>query len=424
MRNQHAITASVFAVGLCAGLIAGCQVYDFEPVTPIIIGQNTKEIRIVATAAKPNIMLLVDKSGSMNLPVDDSGGCASCGGTSEPLCDETLCPTRIANLRQAMETFLRSNGAIARFGVSFYPDDASCGVRQDDTIDPGTPISTSNDVDTELQVHADSIADRIAAIQGGSTGGSFSTGGGTPTGASIQTIAELPELNTNLREDFILLMTDGLPNCNPENELAVPNCICASGGSCIDGSREACLDQTATVAKIAAARQQREIRTIVIGFGNDTLGGAPVLNAMAEAGGFTRQCETDAECGAGDVCLDSAGGARHCRDNKYYQAANGAELEAALLAITKILPEPCLVTLARDPPDQDPALLVVYLQRNEDPVPRRLVDSGAAPDYRYVPSTSTKGPFVELLGATCEIVKTGATAQNPVRVEVRIITII
>jgi hypothetical protein len=419
MRNRNVLTASMFAVGLGAGFIAGCQVYDFEPVTPLIIGQDTTEREIVAKAAKPNIMLLVDKSGSMNLPVNDTGTCTSCGGSTEPLCDETACPTRIRDLREAMVSFLQANGSIARFGVSFYPDDQSCGIAQDDTIDPGVPVSTSADVDSELQTDANAVAARIAAVQAGTLGSSNSTGGGTPTGASIQTVAEDPQLNTTARDDFILLLTDGLPNCNPQHESQVPECTCASGGICPTGSKLACLDLNGTVGKITAAREQRGIRTIVIGFGNDTLGGAPTLNAMAEAGGFTRQCNADADCGAGDVCLDPVDGIRHCQNNKYYQAANATELEAALIAISKILQDPCVFPLNRDPPDNNPDLLVVYIQRNEDPVPRRLTDGT---DYEYHPTNGTQGPYVELLGATCETVKNEATAENPVRVEVRVIT--
>ncbi|HSP77727.1 MAG TPA: VWA domain-containing protein, partial [Myxococcaceae bacterium] len=62
---------SALVVGLLGGVFAaGCQTYDFEPVEPLALAQTTETRRIEARERKPNLMLLVDTSGSMTDPVD------------------------------------------------------------------------------------------------------------------------------------------------------------------------------------------------------------------------------------------------------------------------------------------------------------------------------------------------------------------
>ncbi|HEY0093821.1 MAG TPA: VWA domain-containing protein, partial [Archangium sp.] len=62
---------SALAVSLVGGVLAtGCQTYDFEPVEPLAVAQTTETRRIEARGLKPNMMMLVDTSGSMTAPVD------------------------------------------------------------------------------------------------------------------------------------------------------------------------------------------------------------------------------------------------------------------------------------------------------------------------------------------------------------------
>src|SRR5438034_875816 len=68
--------------------------------------------------------------------------------------------------------------------------------------------STSNDVLTELQANATAIDAEIAKI---------SPLYGTPTGTTLQVLAGYAPLSNPDRDDYVLLLTDGLPNCNPSN---------------------------------------------------------------------------------------------------------------------------------------------------------------------------------------------------------------
>jgi hypothetical protein len=201
------------AVGFGALLAAGCQTYDFEPVEPLAVAQTTQTKTVIARQSKPDLMLLVDKSGSMLFPINpqDANCPAGCGPTSP--CPGT-CKTRISELRSAMNTFLTQNGTVARFGLSQYPTDGLCGNTQPNPASLVVGLSQSNDVDSELQAKANEVKTAI---------NSLAPTGGTPTGASLRFVGNDPTLSNPDREDFVVLLTDGLPNCNAANP---NNCQC------------------------------------------------------------------------------------------------------------------------------------------------------------------------------------------------------
>lgn len=363
-----------------AVLAAGCQTYDFEPVAPIALSQTTVAETIIARGSVPNLMLLVDTSGSMSDPVSPGSG-----------------TTRWTALKRAMGTFLSNNGDIARFALATYPTEAQ------DFCGPSTSLRKELPEVEEaqpLREHALEVNRVLQAIT--------RVEGGTPTADSLRYVGSLGGLHTQEREDFVLLLTDGLPNCNFNNPNSGPGpaCRCTFGDASLcsgSNARRGCLDDQNSVAAVRELRA-RGIRTIVVGFGADTAAGdAPgVLNAMAEAGGFARQCEVDGDCGAGDTCEAAAG---LCR-RRYYQAANGAELATALERISAGLnPQPCMI---RIPPQQLPsseAMVVVYVKGE-----------------RVAPGEDTwrlkAGAGVELKGGLCERASR-ATPADPLPVEVR-----
>jgi hypothetical protein len=281
---------------------------------------------------KPNLMILLDKSGSMNAPLPGGVSCSTC---AFPNCNENTCPTRMGTLQRAMSAFLTVNGRTARMGLTVFPADNVCTpAGQAQVLSTTAPPSDS---DVDLQSWADAINTKIQMQM---------PVGGTPTGASLQFVGSLADLNTLQRDDFVLLLTDGLPNCNPNN----PNvctmpaaCRCTlNAGNCgtmvIDTDpnnfcRKGCLDQEATVRAVADLRA-KDIRTIVVGFGSDFAVGGDgyaVLNAMAAAGGAPRTCPggSDAECG-GTTCLSN----RTCAQG-FYAATNATELAVALTQIAR-----------------------------------------------------------------------------------------
>src|SRR2546423_40455 len=162
-------------------------------------------------------------------------------------------------------------------------------------------------------------------------------GGGPPPARVRRAPGASPPLLDGVRKNFVLLLTDGLPNCNPSNSANPSTCSCTSNacgaaGSC---STLTCLDDVNTVGAISELKG-RGISTLVVGFGADTAcGNAPdVLDQMATAGGFPQSC---------------AG----CR--KFYAAKNAAELSDVL---TKIIggidPLPCELAIAPQPSDPSP----------------------------------------------------------------------
>lgn len=359
---------------------AGCQTYDFEPVEPFALSQTTVAETIISRGSVPNLMLLVDTSGSMNDPVGGGGG-----------------TTRWAVLRRTMGSFLSANGDIARLALATYPTPESNFCGPSTSLRKELPEVEDSNL---LKEHALQVNQALQDID--------RVDGGTPTADSLRYVGSLAGLHTQEREDFVLLLTDGLPNCNFDNPNSGPSpeCRCTFGdmNSCSgSNARRGCLDDQNSIAAVRELRA-RGIRTIVVGFGADTaVGDAPeVLNAMAEAGGFARRCEVDGDCGAGDSCEAAAG---LCR-RRYYQAANGDELAAALEKITAGLnPQPCLI---RIPPEQLPsseAMVVVYVKGER---------MAAGEDSWRLKA----GVGVELKGSLCE--RAGrATPADPLPVEVR-----
>jgi len=111
------VLAVASAVLAAVAIVVGCQTYDFEPVQPIAIAQTTASYSTIGRSLKPNMALLVDKSGSMNFAVNPSdpncdvgtGLPSNCGQTLAPPCP-AACPTRWGDLKAAMTQFLSNNG--------------------------------------------------------------------------------------------------------------------------------------------------------------------------------------------------------------------------------------------------------------------------------------------------------------------------
>ena len=119
MNLKAALIAGVAsaAVGLAVG---GCQTYDFEPVEPLALAQTTERKVVLSRKKKPNIMLLVDKSGSMKSQV-------------------TSTTTRLSEMKSAMNDFLVDYGNTARFGLAVFPEATKESLRSAVSRGPGGP---------------------------------------------------------------------------------------------------------------------------------------------------------------------------------------------------------------------------------------------------------------------------------------------
>ncbi|EPX55689.1 CglB [Cystobacter fuscus DSM 2262] len=403
-------------VGTLSGVLtSACQTYDFEPVEPLAISQTTETRTIEARALKPNLMLLVDTSGSMTAPVNPTlPACrvngTVCGSTANP-CDVTKCPTRWSDLQDAMSSFLDESGTIARIGLATYPEGDSCGASSG--ISVPLPEDEKED-DATLKENARKVKASLLAIKNSGPAGSLVPQGGTPTSSSLAYVGSRPELRKDNRADFVVLLTDGLPNCNENYPTPGPSqdCFCILSSCAPESGTEriGCLDTNASVAAVKALRNSDEkldIQTIVIGFGTDFkanteagIRGAATLQGMGVEGGFERKCSTNADCGTDDTCT-----AGKCK-RSFFEAENKTQLSQALRAIAEevIAEAPCELRI--DPAERPTSeeLMVVYLNGE------RL---SPGPDTWVM-----KEPGIVFQGSTCDRIE-ASSPSAPAKIEVR-----
>ncbi|WP_434344976.1 adventurous gliding motility lipoprotein CglB [Myxococcus virescens] len=406
---------SALSVG---AIILACQTYDFEPVEPLAIAQTTVEEVINARRSKPNIMLLVDTSASMTDPVNPSdpaclveyeGDQVVCGRLAP--CNVDVCPTRWTELQAAVPRFLSDSGKYVRFALTTYPETRggttavdSCRESTASALLKGLPDQEDDD---SLLAHANEINDLLQGIPNAGEGRPL---GGTPTSGSLNFVGSLAGLQDAERENFVILLTDGLPNCNDGNVVDGSNpdlckCTIENNGCQTAYFRRGCLDADASVAAVRALAE-KQIRTIVIGFGAETaVGDGPaVLEAMARAGGFKRTCDAERPCGEGDTCNPTTG----LCNRSFFQAGNQAELASALeeISLAVTLKEPCLIPLDGPQRPTDPKLLVVYVEGERTP----------SSDSTW----TLNDDGVRFTGQICERIL-ASTPESPVKIEVRAI---
>lgn len=397
------------SVLLFAAIGAACQTYEFQPVQPLTFVQTSQTHRVIARGLKPNVLFLVDKSGSMGTPIRNDAACMGCGvGVRCP----AACPTRLSEMQAAMSTFLSNPNPVARYAAALFPGEGVCGGSTSLAV-PLPPPTMSDDDPTPLVTNAEAIRQKLLALAVNATDPASNVIGGTPTASSLHfagTIAALNDAN-DLRTDLVILLTDGAPNCNANNPVNCTNVplppadLCYASPCANAYCAAGYLDRDGTVAEVRQLAT-RKISTIVVGFGADL--STPVafstLNALAAAGGFGRTCAdgTDGECGVGGRCL--VGGI--C-EKQFYSASNATELAAVLAQISdQIGPNPCELKLEESP--KDDRLLSV------------LIDGQAVargPEtWKYEPGK------IVFQGLLCERAKR-TTTTAPIDVEVRVVNV-
>lgn len=199
-------------------------------------------IFVEAHPETPNVMVVLDRSGSMY----DFG----LGGEMV----DRWTPSVMAI--EATTTALENRIA---FGLMLFGNDSECGtgaVRVAPALLNATAIRTT-------------LTGAPTAL----------TGGGTPTALSLDAaraaLALLPG------QSYVLLVTDGAPNCNATLPSASCRCTAVGGLGCFLDSLN-CLDDGRTIAAVSALLAAG-IPTYVIGY--DTGMWAGVMDAMASAGG-------------------------------------------------------------------------------------------------------------------------------------------
>ncbi len=200
------------------------------------------EVEITASSVPPNLLLVVDKSGSMDDYTSGNSG-----------------PTKMQDLKNAVDLLLTQGQGSIRFGWMSYPN---CGGACNwNYCDPGT-VSVGVGDDS-----VSSIQQRLSAL---------TSAGGTPTGESLQAAdSYYTALADSLHRCFVLLITDGLPTC-PSGE----------------GSDATQADADLSLQWVRGLRSSG-VDTFVIGLGEGVNESNPqLLNDMAEAGGWPRDDAT------------------------------------------------------------------------------------------------------------------------------------
>ncbi len=207
----------------------------------------------------PLLFIIQDKSGSMSAVPD-------------PVNAPTA-PSKWSTARTVVPQVAAQFSNRFRFGVMMYPELSSTFNCTTGTTVAGVP-STAAQVNNIYQASA--------------------SGGGTPTATSlVQAKNYLLGLGLTAPA-HVLLITDGLPNCNLSNNAAscqtttagCQNTNTCSGASCCSLGAKDCLDDNATVAA-AAALKNAGIKVYVVGFGASVTSAndKTVLDAIAAAGG-------------------------------------------------------------------------------------------------------------------------------------------
>ncbi len=206
------------------GLIDAVVGYDAE-----ICGAQTEEIEIVNLGDPPDLLIVLDRSGSMMLnPEGFIGG-----------------QTRWTIMKNALQELLDARESNIRFGLTVFPTDEDCAV------DPGARVGIDLNNGSAIMDYLNSI----------------SYGGNTPAQyALIEALAYYQTIPVNPEGQYVLFATDGAPNCGGDP----PNVDISSNEETVQA-----------VEDLASAGYN----TFVLGFGSSFFGlDTQVLNDAALAG--------------------------------------------------------------------------------------------------------------------------------------------
>src|SRR6185436_3509542 len=204
MTNRSLV--AVLLLGLagvaCAGLLAGCDPITFDDGAPpkpapkadqplpdmaqpiqhdLTPAPDLSEIPDLTCGAQqfdleripPNVMLVLDRSGSMGNSID---------GTSAT--------KKWDDLKAALIQLVNGYDALVRFGVALYSTDNDCA--------PGMVAAAP------ANANGTAVLGKVNAA---------SPGGNTPTAGTLAAVLASGAVSDATRDNVVVLATDGLPNC-------------------------------------------------------------------------------------------------------------------------------------------------------------------------------------------------------------------
>jgi hypothetical protein len=278
-----------------------------------------------------DVLLVLDRSGSMNWAIDSNQDCGAAGLF-------TSCQKRWTSVTSAVDTVLSSNIGGLRWGLKLFGS-LSSGKQTDNwgcVVNPGVEVGITSGTATVIRA-------KIAIS---------STGSATPTRAAVQEAVSYLASLTDPYPRYILLATDGQPNC-PQG------CTAANSSTS---------DLVATTKAIMDAATAG-FKTYVVGISPD----AGNLTGMAQAGGTSN----------------------------YYSAKSPSDLVNALKAIAGQVAS-CTFTFATPPPD--PQNVAVYLDKS-------MVTQDPADGWTFGASNTE----VDFHGKSCDAIKSGTYSSVEIR---------
>jgi hypothetical protein len=323
---RRIILASLLAAAGCLGQApsedhaatgqdpAGTAPMPTAPTTPPPAGTDDMGcggMEFSLTRVEPNVMLVLDRSGSMGQTI------ASNSSTS-----------KWDDLKSAVTSLVTGYDSQMRLGASLFSADGDCA--------PGN-------IDVSLAPAAgQTVLGKLA---------NYSPKGNTPTATTLDNVIAKGMLNDATRGNYVVLATDGLPNCNDT-------------------------DVTSRITKLYNSTPS--VKTYVIGIGAATNTDPTLLNQWADAGHTART------------------GSVH-----YYQTNSPADLKAAFDAIVGGIVS-CDFKMMQAAPD--PTLITV----TENGM---LLSPSPSNGYTYDATTNT----VTLTGAACDMLRTDASTKVSVQ---------
>jgi len=313
--------------------------------------------QIPAISEPPNLYFIVDRSGSM----------------AERLPGSAF--TKYENARIAISVMLRAVGHRVRYAAGVYP-----ALLNQDGCSPGVPIFPISAGDSPkyaaMGENGPVLTDLLKRL-----GSSPPAGGGTPTAATLREL-QPTILGLDGRKTYVVLMTDGAPNCNLGLRCGVDACIpniehlFASGLACDDsfnccaprvGAGD-CVDADESEAAVLEYRKAG-VDTFVVGMpGSEAY--RSMLNRLATAGNTARPGNT-----------------------AYYAVSDTDQLGLALRSIGAQVAISCDLPLSETP--ENPGLVNVYFDD-------QVVPKGDDDGWRY-----TGDDRIEFMGAACETLTAG-----------------
>jgi Mg-chelatase subunit ChlD len=350
---------------------------DLEGLTDETCLEGTKPSKPIPV----NMLLVIDKSNSMNN--DDTYGQAKWQALTSALTDALKADTMVKNPNMSVGLLLFPGEQ-----VETLCDLEDCCELPKDTL-----------VNVEIGPASDTVDTIIDTLEG------VNPAGLTPTADALDAALTYFEGSLLKGDNYVLLATDGGPNCNGELECDNDECTIAldtnectdSADCCANDARLWCVDHKATKAKIAALKKAG-VKTIVVGIpGSEAY--TTWLDGFADAGGAVAPSAAD------------DGGAHY-----YEVSASGGidALKKTFEDITVSLVRSCRTQLDYTPTSTNDWLVNVALDCKVVPQEAVNIDGAAGagggsgtPAFNWIIDRSTDPPTIELLGEACDKVQKG-----------------